>query len=238
MNHLHEKSFDSWNESDELDVFEATRYFSGAIDGTGLQVGGFGSHRAVTMEDRVPSSVQKGNLDERLISSSSSLMKDKKCKQPSSPGARLVGLLNSFLHQAASGSKLKCLNPTSTTREPPEEGDAKEENSLGGGREEEASAVPKAPTALAPSPASFVAAAALRIQTCIHTITVLLHRSVTSATAAKNLSPSAHELRHGEAQASPSCCTAAEYKRKRITDSTELDPRREMRMTRRTKNGY
>ncbi|XP_009381724.2 protein BIG GRAIN 1-like E [Musa acuminata AAA Group] len=132
MNHLQEKSFNSWNESDDLDVFEATRYFSGAIDGTGLQVGGFGSHGAVTVEDRMPSSVQKGNLDERLISSSSSLMKDKKCKQPSSPGARLVGLLNSFLHQAASGRKLKCLNPTSTTREPPEEGDAKEENSLGG----------------------------------------------------------------------------------------------------------
>ncbi|RWV92287.1 hypothetical protein GW17_00045349, partial [Ensete ventricosum] len=132
MNHLHEKSFDSWNESDELDVFEATRYFSGAIDGTALQVGGFGSHGAVTVEDRVPSSVQKGNFDERLISTSSSLMKDNKCKQPSSPGARLVGLLNSFLHQAASGRKLRCLNPTSTTRETPEEGDAKEENSLGG----------------------------------------------------------------------------------------------------------
>ncbi|KAJ8479327.1 hypothetical protein OPV22_023054 [Ensete ventricosum] len=104
MNHLHEKSFDNWNESDELDVFEATRYFSGAIDGTALQVGGFGSHGAVTVEARVPSRVQKGNLDERLISTSSSLMKDNKCKQPSSPGAR----------------------------ETPEEGDAKEENSLGG----------------------------------------------------------------------------------------------------------
>ncbi|XP_065013235.1 protein BIG GRAIN 1-like E [Musa acuminata AAA Group] len=118
MNHRYRERFNSWNESDELGVFEATRYFSDATDGVGL-VGGFGPRGAVAVEQTVPRS-----SDGRLISGSPSLTRAKKCgKQPGSPGAKLVGYLNSFFHQAASRRKPKCSNPTSTSREPREDGE-------------------------------------------------------------------------------------------------------------------
>ncbi|RWW24047.1 hypothetical protein GW17_00011685 [Ensete ventricosum] len=118
MSHRRRERLNSWNESDELGVFEATRYFSDATDGVGL-VGGFGSRGAVAVEPRVPRS-----SDERLVSGSPSLMKAKKCgKQPGSPGAKLVGYLNSFFHHAASRRKPKCSNPTSTSREPRGDGE-------------------------------------------------------------------------------------------------------------------
>lgn len=112
-------------ESDELDVFEATRYFSGAIDDV---AGGFvGSHglSLATEEREVPNGVQVRRLgDEGLVmgSSGASLqVKDKKWKQPSSPGAKLVSYLNNFFNQATPRKTLKCLNPSSTAREVPKE---------------------------------------------------------------------------------------------------------------------
>ncbi|XP_074589834.1 uncharacterized protein LOC141845680 [Curcuma longa] len=102
-------------ESDELDVFEATRYFSGAIDDMpGLSL--------ATAEREVPNGVQQRRLGVEGRAMASPPVKDKKWKRPSSPGAKLVSYLNHFFNQATPRKTLKCLNPSSAAGEEAKEG--------------------------------------------------------------------------------------------------------------------
>ncbi|KAL4360879.1 hypothetical protein GQ457_04G010710 [Hibiscus cannabinus] len=91
------KSFHRRNDSGELDVFEAARYFSGYNDTATYNCATF-SHRMrgrvsldvpMTMRNPLP---QQAHVVEKQI-------KDKKCKQPSSPGGRLASFLNSLFNQ-------------------------------------------------------------------------------------------------------------------------------------------
>ncbi|KAG6524207.1 hypothetical protein ZIOFF_014099 [Zingiber officinale] len=110
-------------ESDELDVFEATRYFSGAIDG---MAGGFVGSRGLSLateEREVPYGVQQRRLGGDVgPSPPPPQVKEKKWKRPSSPGAKLVSYLNHFFNQATPRKTLKCLNPSSTAGEKAKEG--------------------------------------------------------------------------------------------------------------------
>ncbi|RZS21090.1 hypothetical protein BHM03_00053678 [Ensete ventricosum] len=101
-------------DSDEIDVFEATWYFSGGIDGAGL-----GLQRAMR-EERVISRGGDRSLDALARSARppqqskkvENQSKDKKSRQPSSAGRRLASFLNSFIKQATSKKKSRALNPT------------------------------------------------------------------------------------------------------------------------------
>ncbi|WOL02565.1 protein BIG GRAIN 1-like E [Canna indica] len=138
MNHHHRRHrhlYNNWNQdSDELDVFEATRYFSGSTD-SDLGGGARGStdpHGVLEAGERPPRRGQKhASLDKRSIISASQMKEMKKSKQPSSPGAKLVSYLNSFFYQAASRRKLKCLNPDSAARDAPEDVEEAAERSHG-----------------------------------------------------------------------------------------------------------
>ncbi|XP_042432801.1 protein BIG GRAIN 1-like B [Zingiber officinale] len=117
------------HELDELDVFEATQYFYGEVEAGGL-IGLHGPSLAAEEREEESSGVQQRKVDEGLVigssSSLSSMVKDKRWKQPRSPGAKLVSYLNHFFNRVASSRKLKCLNPSTSTRE--EEEEAKEED--------------------------------------------------------------------------------------------------------------
>ncbi|XAR55940.1 hypothetical protein NMG60_11036191 [Bertholletia excelsa] len=104
----HKKSLHRRNDSGELDVFEAARYFAGASEVTGYKgptftvredgLRGYKGGRMsldVPLRDLLPSHT---HLPEKP-------MKEKKYKQPSSPGGRLASFLNSLFHQASSKKK-------------------------------------------------------------------------------------------------------------------------------------
>ncbi|XP_058081442.1 protein BIG GRAIN 1-like E [Magnolia sinica] len=107
------KSAHRRNDSGELDVFEAARYFSGA------EVTGFDASRKIMKEERPAWEGGGGggarkSLDmpvqgplpteaHRLEKSS----KEKKSKQPSSPGGKLASFLNSLFSQTSSKKKSK-----------------------------------------------------------------------------------------------------------------------------------
>lgn len=109
------------HESDELDVFEATQYFYGEVDEMAGGLIDFHGLSLATEEREESSGVQQRKLDdeELVIGSGSplSMVKDKRWKQPRSPGAKLVSFVNHFFSQVTSSRKLKCLNPSSSTRE-------------------------------------------------------------------------------------------------------------------------
>lgn len=100
-------------DSDEIDVFEATWYFSGGVDGAGL-----GLQRAMR-EERLISRGGDRSLDTlarstRLPQQSKMVenqRNDKKSRQPSSTGRRLASFLNSFIKQAIYRKKSRALNP-------------------------------------------------------------------------------------------------------------------------------
>ncbi|RRT61765.1 hypothetical protein B296_00043924 [Ensete ventricosum] len=90
-------------DSDEIEVFEATRYFSGGIgtcEGLGLQ--------RSTREERGSRRAGRRSLDTlRAIlphrsRKADDQCKEKKNKQPSSPGGKLASFLNSFFKQTIS----------------------------------------------------------------------------------------------------------------------------------------
>ncbi|KAI3816622.1 hypothetical protein L1987_16325 [Smallanthus sonchifolius] len=109
------KPFHHRNGSDELDVFEAARYFSGATENFG------GTHRNICVESNTFSSnntqkystmpirrmsldmpSHRGNsinpLQSMLIENPTMISKEKKFKQPSSPGGKLAHFLNSLFN--------------------------------------------------------------------------------------------------------------------------------------------
>ncbi|XP_010257962.1 PREDICTED: protein BIG GRAIN 1-like E [Nelumbo nucifera] len=100
------------NDSGELDVFEAARYFSGCNEVPGLMNGASFSQRNMR-EERQMWAGRRMSLDMPMrnpLPSEShhnieSQIKEKKHKQPRSPGGRLASFLNSLFHQAASKKK-------------------------------------------------------------------------------------------------------------------------------------
>lgn len=108
----HNKSFHRRNDSGELDVFEAARYFSGYSEVVGytgsttftqkLMREERHAHRGrisldMPMRSLLPQ--QFHGMEKQII------MKEKKHKQPSSPGGRLASFLNSLFSQSASKKK-------------------------------------------------------------------------------------------------------------------------------------
>ncbi|KAJ1400890.1 protein BIG GRAIN 1-like E [Sesbania bispinosa] len=105
----HKKSFHRRNDSGELDVFEAARYFSGYNEAVGYPGSTFTQkimreerhgHRA-----RISLDMPMRSLLPQQFHSVEKQMKEKKHKQPSSPGGRLASFLNSLFSQSASKKK-------------------------------------------------------------------------------------------------------------------------------------
>ncbi|MBA0729390.1 hypothetical protein Golax_025605 [Gossypium laxum] len=114
------KSFHHRNGSGELDVFEAARYFSGYNEAASYNCGTLISQK-VTRDERQPLKGDRISLDVAMrrnpLLHQSHLVekhaKEKKHKQPSSPGGKLATFLNSLFNQT--GSKKK-KNSKSTTQ--------------------------------------------------------------------------------------------------------------------------
>ncbi|XP_020687615.1 protein BIG GRAIN 1-like C [Dendrobium catenatum] len=94
------------SDSSELDVFDASRYFSGCIDGVGF---GFGyGYNSTTMSSHRPI-VMKKSLE--MMASlpcqkvESTINEEKKFKQPISPGRKFATFLNSLFQQKPSNKK-------------------------------------------------------------------------------------------------------------------------------------
>lgn len=117
---FYKKAFHRRNDSAELDVFEAAKYFSGYNEA----VGGYNSAAFTqkTMREERLQGYKGGrmSLDVPMRNSNSlpqqshhgvqvlekqMIMKEKKYKQPSSPGGRLASFLNSLFSQSASKKK-------------------------------------------------------------------------------------------------------------------------------------
>lgn len=109
-NKMYKNSFHWRNDSGELDVFEAARYFSSANDQIPGQINGVKFSQKFIREDR--QQVQKAarrSLDmpmrnpiippEYHVMDQKQIKETKKYKQPSSPGGRLASFLNSLFNQ-------------------------------------------------------------------------------------------------------------------------------------------
>ncbi|XP_043715574.1 protein BIG GRAIN 1-like E [Telopea speciosissima] len=107
---IYKKSIHRKNNSGELDVFEAARYFAGTNEGSGFYGSTFchkamreekqawgGRRMSLDMPIKNPLPSQAHQVEKQL--------KEQKYKQPSSPGGRLAKLLNSFFNQAVSKKK-------------------------------------------------------------------------------------------------------------------------------------
>ncbi|XP_008785744.1 protein BIG GRAIN 1-like E [Phoenix dactylifera] len=110
-------------DSGEIDIFEAALYFAGGVDGAGLP--GRIGHQRVMREDRVGWRAERKSLDapmsiilpqecQRVENYDA---KEKKGKQPSSPGSKLASFLKSIFHQTASKKKSKSLATTKSLKD-------------------------------------------------------------------------------------------------------------------------
>ncbi|KAK7275010.1 hypothetical protein RIF29_16116 [Crotalaria pallida] len=108
----HKKSFHRRNDSGELDVFEAARYFSGYNEAVSYNANTTLSQRmmreerhahrgriSLDMPMRSLLPQQFHGIEKQVV------LKEKKHKQPSSPGGRLASFLNSLFSQSASKKK-------------------------------------------------------------------------------------------------------------------------------------
>ncbi|XP_044494507.1 protein BIG GRAIN 1-like E [Mangifera indica] len=138
---IYKKSFHHRNDSGELDVFQAARYFSGYNEGSGYHCAAFS--QKVLREERQAWRGGRISLDIPMIRESlpqipvcyqkqshhqhgiEKQIKEKKYKQPSSPGGRLASFLNSLFNQSSSKKK-KSKSSTQSMRD--------EEESPGGRR--------------------------------------------------------------------------------------------------------
>lgn len=105
---FYKKPFHRRNDSGELDVFEAARYFSGYHEAGGYN----GTTQKIIRDERQGCRGGRMSLDVPIRSAFSQQshglekqMKEKKYKQPSSPGGRLASFLNSLFSQSASKKK-------------------------------------------------------------------------------------------------------------------------------------
>ncbi|KAK9063660.1 hypothetical protein SSX86_017531 [Deinandra increscens subsp. villosa] len=134
------KLFHQRNGSDELDVFEAARYFAGAtenISGTReniiVEARTFNSNTrpsgrmSLDMPNHIRDSIP---LEAMLMENRMMMNKDKKSKQPSSPGGKLAHFFNSIFSQTSSK---KTKSKTKSTKE--------EDESLGGWRRKRRSSI-------------------------------------------------------------------------------------------------
>ncbi|KAI3452919.1 hypothetical protein Pfo_009582 [Paulownia fortunei] len=129
-NKMYKNSFHWRNDSGELDVFEAARYFSSANDQNPGCINGVNLSQKFIREDR--QHVQRGaarmSLDmpmrnpippEYHVMDQKQMKENKKYKQPSSPGGRLASFLNSLFNQTP--LKKKKSKSGSTTKDFEEE---------------------------------------------------------------------------------------------------------------------
>ncbi|XP_044489843.1 protein BIG GRAIN 1-like E [Mangifera indica] len=119
---IYKKSFHHRNDSGELDVFEAARYFSGYNEGSGYPYATFS--QKILKEERQAWRGGRISLDVPMMRESlpqhanpacyqkqshhhgiEKPIKEKKYKQPSSPGGRLASFLNSLFSQSSSKKK-------------------------------------------------------------------------------------------------------------------------------------
>ena len=113
----YKKSLHRRNNSDELDVFEAARYFSGYNE-AGAGYNGAAYTQKFTREDhkhswrggRMSLDVPMRNplphhLHQQPHAVEKQILKEKKYKQPSSPGGRLASFLNSLFSQTSAKKK-------------------------------------------------------------------------------------------------------------------------------------
>ncbi|KAJ9187368.1 hypothetical protein P3X46_002831 [Hevea brasiliensis] len=109
---LSKKSFHCRNDSDELDVFEASRYFSGYNEVVGYN-GATYTQKVMREDHRHPWRGGRMSLDvpmrnplpQQSLTVEKQILKEKKCKQPNSPGGRLASFLNSLFNQTSSKKK-------------------------------------------------------------------------------------------------------------------------------------
>ncbi|KAJ4960168.1 hypothetical protein NE237_020078 [Protea cynaroides] len=132
---IYKKSIHRKNDSGELDVFEAAQYLAaGTNEGSGGIYGSTFSHK-VMREERQVWGGRRMSLDmpmrNPLPSQTHQVEKEKKHKQPSSPGGRLAKLLNSIFNQAVSKKK----KSKSTTQS------VKDEDESPGGRRKRRSSI-------------------------------------------------------------------------------------------------
>ncbi|XP_022861557.1 protein BIG GRAIN 1-like E [Olea europaea var. sylvestris] len=103
-NQLYNKPFHWRNDSGELDVFEAARYFSGggtdevpASGATSAQKTSVPRTAQISLE--MP--ITRSSIPSQTYAMEKQNLKEKKNKQPSSPGGRLAHFLNSLFNQAS-----------------------------------------------------------------------------------------------------------------------------------------
>ncbi|PWA69178.1 hypothetical protein CTI12_AA300490 [Artemisia annua] len=110
------KPFHRRNGSDELDVFEAARYFSGAnenVTGTHNYINGEATIYSNTTQKYCMKPIRRMSLDmpkrkensiplQAMLIDPMMVNKEKKSKQPSSPGGKLAHFLNSLFNQTSS----------------------------------------------------------------------------------------------------------------------------------------
>ncbi|XP_061360093.1 protein BIG GRAIN 1-like E [Gastrolobium bilobum] len=105
----HKKTLHRRNDSGELDVFEAARYFSGYNEAVGYT--GSTLTQKIMREERhghrarISLDMPMRSLLPQQFHGMEKQMKEKKHKQPSSPGGRLASFLNSLFSQSASKKK-------------------------------------------------------------------------------------------------------------------------------------
>lgn len=131
------------NDSGELDVFEAARYFSASTEVSGGH-NGFTYTQKSVREERQQGWRSGGRISldfpmRNSIASQTQVMEKqvkekKKYKQPSSPGGRLASFLNSLFHQIP--NKKKKSKSTTTTQSVKDE-----DESPGGGRRKRRSSI-------------------------------------------------------------------------------------------------
>ncbi|XP_022727119.1 protein BIG GRAIN 1-like E [Durio zibethinus] len=121
---MFKKSFHRRNDSGDLDVFEAARYFSGYNEAANHNCATF--TQKIMRDERQPWRGGRISLDvpmrNHLVQQTHVVekqIKEKKYKQPSSPGGRLASFLNSLFNQT--GSKKKKSKSTTQSMKDEEE---------------------------------------------------------------------------------------------------------------------
>lgn len=102
----YKKPFHGRNDSAELDVFEASRYFSVGNEAFTHKV--MREDKQALREGRISLDMPMRNVNALPTQShglEKQMMKEKKHKQPSSPGGRLASFLNSLFNQTSSKKK-------------------------------------------------------------------------------------------------------------------------------------
>ncbi|PON97238.1 hypothetical protein TorRG33x02_069940 [Trema orientale] len=165
---LFKKSFHRRNDSGELDVFEAARYFSGYNESCGAtsfnqklskdqdhhnRAGYWSSSTTRGSGGRISLDMPRRNLNlhhhdhhdhvhhHHVVMEKQ--IKEKKYKQPSSPGGRLASFLNSLFNQSSSKKKIKSKSTTSTSTQSTKDYDQDDiqGSGSGGGRRKRRSSI-------------------------------------------------------------------------------------------------